>query len=260
MCPSDMISMSDAMLSYGPPQPKSVLWGFATLLPTEYDFPLFLIAPGYVPPQPGCINFQARRHGGRWNVLSCDGHVMGQTTKEFLNPRIGRGPAAVEPGPPGAPGSFRIALPVVGMARARHPRCRRAPARPRPLRDALSGAPRWSKPDAKTATRGSPATHARAVGPLPAGTRPSRARTCGRGARAPFRTLTTRAAHFPGSRPSPDREAEPWPAGRRKEGLLVAARCAQGPVLLWGEEATAERKRQTLRSPSPCAVALAASA
>ena len=33
------------------------------------------------------IDYQTQRHGGRWNVLYCDGHVLGESTKQFLDPR-----------------------------------------------------------------------------------------------------------------------------------------------------------------------------
>jgi prepilin-type N-terminal cleavage/methylation domain-containing protein/prepilin-type processing-associated H-X9-DG protein len=79
VCPSDMIAMSDTLLN-GWILPVA---GCDELNP-EVE-PYFMVELG-LRLFPG-TDYQTMRHGGRWNVLYCDGHVLGESTKQFLDPR-----------------------------------------------------------------------------------------------------------------------------------------------------------------------------
>ncbi|MGO9446023.1 MAG: hypothetical protein ACLPXB_14785, partial [Thiobacillaceae bacterium] len=84
VCPSDMIAIGDAMLFPmvpGQAFPPAVS-GFDDLNPMA-DGEAFLTELGLFP-RAGMIDYQTQRHGGRWNVLYCDGHVLGESTKQFL--------------------------------------------------------------------------------------------------------------------------------------------------------------------------------
>jgi prepilin-type N-terminal cleavage/methylation domain-containing protein/prepilin-type processing-associated H-X9-DG protein len=83
LCPSDMIAVGDALT-------QGVGAGAALLFPCWFmnwigdlrGGPLSLSAQ-----YPG-LTLQRQRHGDRWNVLFCDGHVEGAlSTKAFLDPR-----------------------------------------------------------------------------------------------------------------------------------------------------------------------------
>ena len=85
VCPSDMIAIADALLddaggSIGP------VTGCGDLSP-ELAQDYYFAKLGYAAPQPGQIDYQAKRHGGRSNVVFCDGHVECLTTKQFMDPR-----------------------------------------------------------------------------------------------------------------------------------------------------------------------------
>ncbi len=97
-CPSDMIAIADATLMgrgpaaslHGPPW---LPFGSANLLPTGGDNMLAWATDLGLPwgfsinSSAAALRFQRQRHGDRWNVVFCDGHVEGLTTKQFLDPR-----------------------------------------------------------------------------------------------------------------------------------------------------------------------------
>ncbi len=88
VCPSDMIAIGDAMLLPtvpGQPPPTPGVNGFDELNAMGTT-DVFLTELGLLP-RAGMIDYQTQRHGGRWNVLYCDGHVLGESTKQFLDPR-----------------------------------------------------------------------------------------------------------------------------------------------------------------------------
>jgi prepilin-type processing-associated H-X9-DG protein/prepilin-type N-terminal cleavage/methylation domain-containing protein len=97
VCPSEMIAIGDALLgqwgmpsfSFAPAQPGPC--GSYLLCPEggsqawEADFgSLVALEPGSF--QAIQFGFQKQRHGDRWNMLFCDGHVEGQGTRGVLNP------------------------------------------------------------------------------------------------------------------------------------------------------------------------------
>ncbi len=83
VCPSDMIAISDALLHFWI-LPVS---GCDDLRP-EGTWPFFIQELGLkMPPGGPFTDYQTMRHGGRWNVLYCDGHVLGESTKQFLDSR-----------------------------------------------------------------------------------------------------------------------------------------------------------------------------
>ncbi len=96
-CPSDMIAIADApLVTRGPvmgagPQRLGPPWlpfGPASLWPMGGEplvvWPLDL---GARLGDATGLRFQRQRHADRWNVVFCDGHVEGLTTKQFLDPR-----------------------------------------------------------------------------------------------------------------------------------------------------------------------------
>ncbi len=85
VCPSDMIAIGDAMLLPmvpGEASPAAVS-GFDDLNAMA-NGDASLIELGLDVPRGVVIDYQTQRHGGRWNVLYCDGHVLGESTKQFL--------------------------------------------------------------------------------------------------------------------------------------------------------------------------------
>jgi prepilin-type processing-associated H-X9-DG protein len=93
-CPSDMIAIADALLGqWDCPAPATydgMAWGPYFLCPIggsqAWEPDLGLLAPF----DPGSyqafqLGLQRKRHADRWNVLFCDGHVEGQTTKGLLD-------------------------------------------------------------------------------------------------------------------------------------------------------------------------------
>jgi prepilin-type N-terminal cleavage/methylation domain-containing protein/prepilin-type processing-associated H-X9-DG protein len=84
VCPSDTIAIGDAIVVFIIGQKGA---GAAGLCPSQWQ--------GWAPDLFGdpisgdpCLALQRQRHGGRWNVLLCDGHVEGAlTTKALFDPR-----------------------------------------------------------------------------------------------------------------------------------------------------------------------------
>jgi len=90
VCPSDMVAIGDAMLlDYGGPSNSVACCGMDELCPAIE--PIFLLELGYpasiYSADPGYVYWPSKRHGGRWNVVFCDGHVESQTAKGLFNPR-----------------------------------------------------------------------------------------------------------------------------------------------------------------------------
>ena len=90
VCPSDMIAIGDAIttvpdggaLGVGPA-------GSSVLCPSMYTTGFDDLMPAHPerPPYDTGFVFQRQRHGDRWNVLLCDGHVEGAlSTRAFLDP------------------------------------------------------------------------------------------------------------------------------------------------------------------------------
>ncbi len=88
VCPSDMIAIADALL-LDSSDTNSTACGIDLLCPAfDPVFPsLDLGYPTGFTVSPGYIYWPPKRHGGRWNVVFCDGHVENQTTKGLLDPR-----------------------------------------------------------------------------------------------------------------------------------------------------------------------------
>ncbi len=91
-CPSDMIAMADAPVypAGSSAVGKDPVAGLPNLWPCGDAFPVWLtdLGAACLPPDLGfALRFQRQRHGDRWNVVFCDGHVEGFTTKGFLDPR-----------------------------------------------------------------------------------------------------------------------------------------------------------------------------
>jgi prepilin-type N-terminal cleavage/methylation domain-containing protein/prepilin-type processing-associated H-X9-DG protein len=88
VCPSDMIAIGDAMLLPTAPgqAPSPGVSGFDELNAMAGNGQAFLTELGLFP-RAGLMDYQTQRHGVRWNVLYCDGHVLGESTKQFLDPR-----------------------------------------------------------------------------------------------------------------------------------------------------------------------------
>jgi prepilin-type N-terminal cleavage/methylation domain-containing protein/prepilin-type processing-associated H-X9-DG protein len=88
VCPSDMIAIGDAMLGPTVPgqPPAPGVTGFDELNAMANNGEAFLTELGLCHVA-GMTDYQTQRHGGRWNVLYCDGHVLGESTKQFLDPR-----------------------------------------------------------------------------------------------------------------------------------------------------------------------------
>ena len=80
-----MIAIGDAMLDCVP-LAGFPFNGFDELNAFGDNGRLFLQELGLASPLPA-TDYQIKRHGGRWNVLDRDGHVLGQSTKQFLDPR-----------------------------------------------------------------------------------------------------------------------------------------------------------------------------
>src|SRR5207245_397668 len=69
--PSDMIAMGDASLN----QSEQLIWGDARL-PVPFVISSFYNeAMRGLPATDQAVKATQRRHGGRWNVSFCDGHV-----------------------------------------------------------------------------------------------------------------------------------------------------------------------------------------
>jgi prepilin-type N-terminal cleavage/methylation domain-containing protein/prepilin-type processing-associated H-X9-DG protein len=99
-CPSDMIAIADALLDVEGPvlctggpwaSPSgTLLFGRDSLFPLEPLTRMMWMADlGYwmTPLEWQTLRLQRQRHGDRWNVVFCDGHVECLTTKQFLGPR-----------------------------------------------------------------------------------------------------------------------------------------------------------------------------
>jgi len=88
---SDMLAMADAFLYNagavgGPPLPAGyAYWNPELLLSGMLG--LTGEGPTNTPAMQQSAGFIGRRHGGRWNVLFCDGHVSGQSTEQMGDPR-----------------------------------------------------------------------------------------------------------------------------------------------------------------------------
>ena len=101
LSPSDMIAFSDAPFGGALGGPWSKLWmpPYAYLLldqgywePTGYFYTEAILGrPAYAGDP--TLSLMARRHGGRWNVSFCDGHVENLRAKDmfdFSNPNVAR--------------------------------------------------------------------------------------------------------------------------------------------------------------------------
>jgi prepilin-type N-terminal cleavage/methylation domain-containing protein/prepilin-type processing-associated H-X9-DG protein len=86
VCPSDMIAVGDALMTI---PPDGGVAGSCELCPTflVQGFEDLMLASPPPPPYYAGFVFQRQRHGHRWNVVFCDGHVEGAlTTRAFLDP------------------------------------------------------------------------------------------------------------------------------------------------------------------------------
>ncbi len=91
-CPSDMIAIADAPVfpAGSSAVGKDPVAGLPNLWPCGDAFPVWLtdLGAACLPPDLDfALRFQRQRHGDRWNVVFCDGHAEGFTTKGFLDPR-----------------------------------------------------------------------------------------------------------------------------------------------------------------------------
>ncbi len=86
--PSDMIAIADAQLWEGPGDQAS---GWGDLEGYDPAIEHIIGQPGYAtadnPRILAAARLDLRRHGGRWNVLFCDGHVRDYTTKGLFSIR-----------------------------------------------------------------------------------------------------------------------------------------------------------------------------
>ena len=90
-----MVAMADSFLLAYPPTFAFPFEGFGDLTPGLYLswwMPDLGVYPGQTmttdPIAMSTASYYRNRHGGRpWNVLYCDGHVLGQRTKEIVDPR-----------------------------------------------------------------------------------------------------------------------------------------------------------------------------
>src|SRR4029077_16327014 len=88
--PSDMIAIGDAFLL-----PDNVRSRGATMLPPLYgltDISAFARLGAYydaiikgLPVNDGAFGAMNQRHGGRWNIVFCDGHVEGLKPSDLFN-------------------------------------------------------------------------------------------------------------------------------------------------------------------------------
>jgi prepilin-type N-terminal cleavage/methylation domain-containing protein/prepilin-type processing-associated H-X9-DG protein len=86
VCPSDMTAIADSFLwSSGVSNGTLVPKGCACL--SAENFGAWLGMPWTGPVFQTALGWQNSRHGGRWNVLFCDGHVSGLASKDFADPR-----------------------------------------------------------------------------------------------------------------------------------------------------------------------------
>jgi prepilin-type processing-associated H-X9-DG protein len=90
-CPSEMIAVADAIPIFTVPAAGMSLEfvGLCALCPGDWSTSWINDLKGgeqgvALPPE---TIFERRRHGGRYNVVFCDGHVEGPKTKAFLDPR-----------------------------------------------------------------------------------------------------------------------------------------------------------------------------
>jgi prepilin-type processing-associated H-X9-DG protein len=94
LCPSDMIALADAFLTdwTDPQDPRFRFYGGDNLCPTDQSVRLEvgLDYPGGFPDnfETRGVQWHRKRHGGRWTVVFCDGHVEGLRSKDFLDPRL----------------------------------------------------------------------------------------------------------------------------------------------------------------------------
>jgi prepilin-type N-terminal cleavage/methylation domain-containing protein/prepilin-type processing-associated H-X9-DG protein len=86
VCPSGMIAVGDALMTI---PSDGGLAGSCELCPMIWaqGFADLMFASPPPPPYYAGFVFQRQRHGHRWNVVFCDGHVEGAlTTRAFLDP------------------------------------------------------------------------------------------------------------------------------------------------------------------------------
>ncbi len=80
--PSDMIEVGDASIIGALDTPEALFYG-STILGDNPDVRSLLSIPtagGTSSDTPRCVAAMKRRHGGRWDVVFCDGHVESLTT------------------------------------------------------------------------------------------------------------------------------------------------------------------------------------
>ncbi len=91
-CPSDLIAIADApVFAPGPFGLGYQVAGLPNLWPCgpqAMEAWMEDLGAPWVPAEDGLVlRFQRQRHGDRWSVVFCDGHVQGFTTMGFLDPR-----------------------------------------------------------------------------------------------------------------------------------------------------------------------------
>ena len=163
VCPSDMIAIGDAMLFPmvpGQAFPPAVS-GFDDLNPMA-DGEAFLTELGLFP-RAGMIDYQTQRHGGRWNVLYCDGHVLGESTEQFLDPRSDAVLRELVSQPRATRGLLDSLLAEVRRTRAGDVLAAEGGRVSSGSREVCGGAPRRNKPHTNAVGRGSQIIHAKAV-------------------------------------------------------------------------------------------------
>ncbi len=95
--PSDMIAIADApLVARGPGDSLAPPWlplGLDGLYPTANEVMFVWTSDlgwswgGLHGWDAAALQYQRQRHGDRWNVVFCDGHVEGLTTRQFLDSR-----------------------------------------------------------------------------------------------------------------------------------------------------------------------------
>ncbi len=78
--PSDLIAITDSVF-----RPKSIGWGYILTSVEALSEPMFT-GDGEIDPH--VLRSYGRRHGGRFNVLFCDGHVENLKTNDLFNTRL----------------------------------------------------------------------------------------------------------------------------------------------------------------------------
>ena len=91
LCPSDMVAVGDAFLYPWPMDTPPWPVGMVDLCPVNYGAFWSLDLGhqrGNAPALDAiALGWQRRRHGDRWNVVFCDAHVEGLSTKALVDPR-----------------------------------------------------------------------------------------------------------------------------------------------------------------------------